>query len=208
MITRRETLAWLARALLAGATSRACGSVEAREATDPGTPGGHPHGYGRDPSLLRPFVPWPLTLTAAQRRLVTRLADLMLPADERSPAASTLELPAFIDEWISAPYPEQRADRELLRAGLLWLDRAASGSFEALDDAAARRILDRICDQRTAADRQAAAFFARLRHICLTGYYTTAAGVADLGYVGYQPSSRFAGPPPEVLARLQLPPER
>jgi hypothetical protein len=48
-------------------------------------------------------------LDDSQRRLVTFLADLILPEDEYGPAASALRVPDFIDEWVSAPYPKQRA---------------------------------------------------------------------------------------------------
>src|SRR3546814_5507473 len=41
------------------------------------------HGYGRDPDLMAPKVPWPLTLSTAQRATIDLLGDLILPADER-----------------------------------------------------------------------------------------------------------------------------
>ena len=46
----------------------------------------------------------------------------MLPADARSPSGGTLPLDAFLDEWISAPYPPQQQDRALIMPGLAWLD--------------------------------------------------------------------------------------
>ncbi len=64
-------------------------------------------------------------------------------------------------------------------------------------------------DTHVPADRGGAAggesqtrFFRRFRRICLIGYYPTPTGVAELGYIGYPPSARFAGPPPPVLAML------
>ena len=50
----------------------------------------------------------------------TELADLILPAEGDYPAPSKLGTPAFINEWISAPYPDQHRDRVLIVNGLAW----------------------------------------------------------------------------------------
>jgi hypothetical protein len=194
--SRRETIAWIGRAV---ATLAASPSVAAGTAT-----------IGYDPDLLAPVVPWPLTLNAAQRAAVAALADVLLPADERSPAASALGVPAFVDEWVSAPYPLQQADRAAILELLAWLDKEAAAlgaaSFAKLGEAGQGALCDRICDAASAleADRQAAGFFDRFRIICLGAYYTTEAGMADIGYVGNMPSATFSGPPDEVLERLGL----
>src|SRR5437764_1353438 len=70
-------------------------------------------GYGSDPKLNEVYNPgdlWPLTFTREQRRTVSILCDLIIPADDRSPSAGQLMVPDFIDEWISAPYPRQQED--------------------------------------------------------------------------------------------------
>ena len=55
----------------------------------------------------------------------------------------------FIDEWISAPYPQQRADRELILKGLPWLNAEAfrrfRKTFDAASDAQRAAIADDIC---------------------------------------------------------------
>jgi hypothetical protein len=48
-----------------------------------------------------------------------------LPADANSPAASAVGVPAFIDEWVSAPYPDQQQHRGVIRGGLAWLNTEA-----------------------------------------------------------------------------------
>ena len=199
MLSRRETLAWLLRAL---AVAAAPTDAQVPQRADP--PPWADAGYGRDPPLIDPRRPWPLTLTSDQLAAVARLSDLLLPADDRSPAASTLGIPAFIDEWVSAPYPSQRADRLTILGGLRWLDQHARGAFATLDAMSADELLRSICDVQSAVDRTAADFFACFRRVCLIGYYTTDEGRRDLGYVGDQPSDRFAGPPADVLARLGL----
>jgi hypothetical protein len=220
MTTRRDTLAWLMRAISLTAVGPAAAfRASAAAATAPIGPG-----YGTDPDLRHPTRPWPLTLDQDQLKTVTRLADLILPADAHSPAASAVGVPEFVDEWVSAPYPDQMADRPVLLAGLQWLDQAAGGRFVDLSDAKAGEILDSICGEytergrparapaplagdgagETPALREAANFFRRFRAICITGFYTTPEGWADIGYVGNKPSNGYDGPPPEVLARLPI----
>lgn len=205
MTTRRDTLAWLMQALsLTAAGPALARGFGAEPMPAPNSVPGPALGYGKDPDLRHPVRPWPLTLDREQTRAVTRLADLILPADEHSPSASALDVPAFVDEWVSAPYPAQLADRMVVLEGLARLDQAAGGRFADLPDERAGALLDRICDPKTADDPQAADFFRRFRNICMTGFYTTAEGWADLGYVGNKPSASFPEPPPEVLARLKL----
>jgi len=47
--------------------------------------------------------------------------------------------------------------------------------------------------------KTAAQFFKRSRDLTAGGFYTTPAGMKDLGYTGNVPTATFAGPTPEVL---------
>jgi hypothetical protein len=170
-------------------------------------------GYGTDPKLLRVYYPgqvWPLTLTAAQRRLAGVLVDLIIPADEHSPSASAVGVVDFIDEWLSAPYPDNQRDREMVLRGLRWLDaeamRRAGKAFAALEAARQHGICDDICDAARAAPRHrtAARFFARYRDLTAGGFYSSPAGRSDLNYTGNVALTRFDGPPAELLKRLNL----
>ena len=53
--------------------------------------------YGTDPIVSNPTVPWPLTLTDAQRDQVAVLSDIICPADERGPSATEVGVPDVID---------------------------------------------------------------------------------------------------------------
>src|SRR5579863_7832815 len=53
-----------------------------------------------DPDVLHPFVPWELTLTPDELRTVTALCDMIIPTDDKSPSASQVGIPDFIDEWV------------------------------------------------------------------------------------------------------------
>jgi hypothetical protein len=170
-------------------------------------------GYGTDPALMkewRPGGPWPLTLGVAARLTTAALCDLIIPADEVSPSASSVGVVDFIDEWISAPYPQQRADRALILPGLTWIDAESQGrfgnAFAALQPAQREAIANDICSPAKAAPNAATAarFFAKMRDLTAGGFYTTPVGMKDIGYVGNVPLAKFDGPPPEVLKKLGL----
>jgi hypothetical protein len=168
-------------------------------------------GYGTDPKLNAIYNPgdfWPLTLTVPQRGTATALADIILPADEYGPAASELRVTDYLDEWVSAPYPAQRADRAVIPPGLDWLDgesaRRFNARFAALTREQSHALCDDVCYTATAKPefRQGAIFFSRFRAVAAGAYYCTSAGWKAIGYIGNLPLARFDGPPPEVLTRL------
>jgi Gluconate 2-dehydrogenase subunit 3 len=203
---RRTTIKWV---LAASAAWPLAGKGAARAAA-PLTA----RGYGTDPDLLAVYRPgelWPLTFTAAQRRLAITLADIIIPADERSPSASAVGVVEFIDEWVSAPYPANQEDRAVVLDGFTWLDaeaaRRSGRAFSALRTAEQHAICDDICDESRAVRqlRAAARFFALYRNLTACGFYTTPVGRQDLGYVGNVARARFDGPPPALLAKLNLP---
>ena len=47
------------------------------------------------------------------------------------------------------------------------------------------------------------AFFSRMRNLTATGYFTSKAGIADIGYMGNTPH-QWAGPPQDVLEEFGL----
>ncbi len=170
-------------------------------------------GYGTDPDLLKHYGPgvlWPLTLGEHQRRVATALCDLIVPADAEGPGAVAVGVVDFINEWVSAPYPQQMLDRKLVLAGFEWLDAEAGRRFSRDFGGAGveqrSAICDDICDAAGAGERfrEAAAFFARYRDLTIGGFCTSPEGRRYLGYVGNVPLSSFDGPPPEVLKLVGL----
>lgn len=165
-------------------------------------------GIGADPDLLKKEIPWPRVLTAEEKRLVTVLGDLIIPADEFGPAASSVGVPDFIDEWVSAPYDQQKRDRETLRKGLAWLDQEAERRFKAgFANASPEQqtaLLEDIVTEGSQARKQALSFFRLLRDRVAGGYYSTPEGWRALGYTGNTPQIEFAGPPAEALKQLGL----
>ncbi len=220
-ISRRTALKVIASATALGAAPAACdpgdpaapasGQAPSRSADSADRSRGNPLAAGSpsDPDLLAPVVPWERVLTDQELRLVAALADVIIPADERSPSASAVGVPAYIDEYVSAPRHE--AELTLLRGGLAWLNRAARERFGAVDfpaltETRKHEICDPICyePQAPAHLKAQARFFDLFRDMTATGFWTTEAGMRDLGYVGNVPLPSFEGPPPEVLERLGL----
>ena len=169
--------------------------------------------YGTDPALNKTYKPgdfWPLTLNERQRATTRTLADLILPAEENFPAASSVGTVEFIDEWISAPYPAQQADRRIVLEGLVWLDAEAGrrfgADFAALPIDRQSAIADDVCYLERAKPEfaSAAVFFAKFRNLVSGGYYASQKGWKDIGYVGNVPSVTFNGPPRKVLEQLGL----
>lgn len=170
-------------------------------------------GYGTDPDLTRNYKPgdvWPLTLTDAQRSTAAALCDTIIPADSQGPGAAAVGVHDFIDEWISAPYPDQQGARQPILDGLAWLDaegrRRFGKDFAELDADQSAAICRDVCHAPDAKPEfaAAAAFFALFRDLTSGGFHSTPVGAKDLGYVGNIPLAEFAGPPPEVLRHLGL----
>lgn len=207
-VDRRVTLKWLMGAMAAGQLA-ACGQG-AKGLSWPELEAIKAAGIGEDPDLINPVVPWPLTMSPAQLELTAELVDLILPGEGTIPAPSQVGVPAFIDEWVSAPYPDQHRDRVLIVNGLAWLDeesKVRTGVPFVRAEARARTgILDDIAFREKVKPglEKPAEFFGRLRSLTLGAFYTTSEGWADIGYMGNRPSTGdYAGPPPEALAHIK-----
>lgn len=209
-LDRRTALRWMLTASAGLALARHLPGAPAGPARAAAPSG---RGYGTDPELNREYRPgdvWPLTFTDAQRRAAAALCGLIIPAEGAVPSAAELQVHDFIDEWISAPYPDQARDRPLILAGLAWLDAEAQRrfgrDFAGLSGPQASAVADDLCHAPDARPEhaEAARFFARFRDLTAGGFYTTPEGMKDIGYVGNLPLIEFKGPPPEVLQRLGL----
>lgn len=216
-LDRRTTIKWLAATMAAGYAGcsgddkylgdeipggRSPGPLLGTAATTATT------GYGVDPDVMNPSVPWPLTLTDTQLEATSALCDTILPADDRSPAASAVGVPDFIDEWVSAPYPQQQADRELILNGLEWLEQQSreryGASFAAAEERERAALIDAMAGNGGAAPQpEQDSFFRRFRWLTVGAFYTTEAGIADVGYIGNVAiSGEYPGPTEEAMVHL------
>jgi hypothetical protein len=207
-IDRRAAIQWMLGAAAAIATRDA-----ALLATDDLAAPITAKGYGPDPSMVKIYKPgdvWPLTLTEPQRRTTQALCDVIVPGDEASPSASAVGVPDFMDEWVSAPYPDQAKDRPLLLDGLRWIEEEAQRrhymTFAELSTEQQTAICETFADAAKAKliDVRAATFFKRFRDLAFGAWCTTPDGMKAIGYVGNMPSGIFEGPPTEALKHVGL----
>lgn len=210
---RREAIKWMVTAAATVPAFSADSFAAPPKGSFPGATSGMAHGYGTDPKLLPVYKPgqlWDLTFSDAQMKTVSALCDVIIPADDKSPAASEVGVPEFIDEWISAPYPQQQSDRKVVLEGLAWLEKESQKRFQkdfaSLSEEQKHNICDDICYSGKAKKefKNGARFFSKFRSLTAGGFYTTPKGMKDIGYVGNLPQLAFHGPPKAVLEKLGL----
>lgn len=154
-------------------------------------------GYGTDPKLTKPEkAPWSRIMVPAQLQTAAILADFILPATASAPSASSLGIPDFVDEWVSAPYPDQLKDRPIVMNGL-----NALGAQVLKADAAGRTAALKALQASN--DPASVSFWKKFRRLTIGAYYTTPEGFKDIGYIGNVPRTSDPGPSPEVKAALE-----
>lgn len=208
-ISRRHAL----KGLLGGAAGVAAAPAMAAPNHTEAAPPVHASRFVfHDPDFMAGVkFPWEKLLTAEELATTQALADLILPKDETSPAASEVGVPDFINEWVSAEYPAHQEDRETIRGGLSWLNTESfkrfEKGFEALAEAQQTQIVDDICGAAEVKPehRVGAAFFKRFRQLCVGGYYSHSQTWKSLGYVGNMSiGGPYPGVLPEVVEKLGL----
>ena len=214
--TRRATLMWLTAAIAAGCSrDTGAGDVPVRESAR------KLHGlepaakisgetYGFDPDRLMPSVPWSLTMSEPQLAVTAKLSALIVPEEGRGAAADKPGTEYYVDEWVSAPYPEQKQDRTAILPLLDTVEADCRDRFDVSAVDASAEQLQAILDEFAWSDRIAegrekdAAAFSRLRRIVVGVYATSEAGRADLGYLGNRPIlGPYPGPTDEALQHLR-----
>ena len=167
-----------------------------------------PRGTPSDPVLQVARADWPMKLS--QRELVTlaALCDMIIPADAKSPAASTVGAHRYINEWASRPGGDTSLVR--VRGGLAWLDRESQARFGKRFHLATNAQRTAICDDicylpKAKPEHQfAAQFFDTIRDQTATAFYTTPQGWKDLGYIGNVALPKFEGPSAQIRKMIGL----
>ena len=153
-------------------------------------------------STAKPFVP--KFFTATEYRLVSVLADIVIPKDERSGGATDAGVPEFMDFMMI----DQPARQVAMRGGLAWLDVECQRRYDKIflncTDAERTAVLDDIAWPATAKPDFAhgVAFFTNFRDLTASGFWTTRMGIDDLQYIGNRSVARWNGCPPEALKKL------
>lgn len=217
--SRRDALkAMAAAAVLPVLSSVPLADVEAQAspavATPPTAPvplvRAGPRGDAWDPDLLNPRKDWPRKLSAAEMETIGALCDVIIPADAKSPSATAVGAHHYINEHVSAPGEGNARDLVRVRGGISWLNLESQKRFKRrfskLSSDQKRQICDDICYVPKAKTEFAAGarFFSLVRNLTATAFYTTDAGMKDVGYVGNMALPRWDLPPAAVLKKLGL----
>jgi hypothetical protein len=140
--------------------------------------------------------------TSHEMQTITLLADIVIPADEKSGSASDAKVPEFI-EFIVKDIP---ANQVPMRGGLRWLDMQCYSRFgktfvESNHDQQLEMINEIAFPLKAKPEmKPGVAFFNRMRDLTASGFYTSQIGVKDLGYVG-NTANKWEGVPKDVLAQ-------
>jgi hypothetical protein len=149
-------------------------------------------GYGTDPNVVTPKSTWPRTLTLYDRHFLAALSDIILPAHGREPAPSEIGIDDFFDDWLSAPYNQQIADRSQILSGLDLVNDVAlrlfGADFLTVSNVRKREIIDEIIK----AEGEGRAFFVRIRYLVVGAYFTSDVGMRAIGYRGNIPLRQAA----------------
>ena len=143
--------------------------------------------------------------TPHELQTVTVLSDIIIPADERSGSASQAGVPAFIEFMMK----DQPRNQTPMRGGIRWLDNTCmkryGKQFVQCTKAQQIDMVEQIAYPKLAKPdmTQGASFFSMMRNMTATGFYTSAMGIKDIGYVGNVPN-QWDGVPEDVLKQYGL----
>ena len=174
--TRRELLQRIAAAAFAGPIGAAAAqTVHHATAEEAANSGG----------VYRPKLFTPHEFSTLQK-----LCELIVPGASKGHAAEFIDLLASQNPGMAAIYT----------GGLAWIDhameRGGNATFLAARVEDQKALLDQIAYRRNATPELAAGvrFFEWARRMTVDAYYTSAAGIQELGYLGNKASKEFKPP--------------
>jgi gluconate 2-dehydrogenase gamma chain len=164
----------------------------------------HVHGMVEQAKPARgPYKP--RALTAHEYATLQELVDLILPASQRSKGALAAGAAEFIDFLCSAN-DEMAA---IYTGGLGWLDREITrrhnAKFKDAQPAQQTALLDLIAYKKNASPalNPGIEFFTWARNMTVDAYYSSRAGIAELGFMGNGAMSQFSVPVEAVQYALK-----
>src|SRR5215470_12857676 len=146
----------------------------------------------------------PKFFTRCEYAIVTVLADLIIPRDERSGSASDAGVPEFMDFMMV----DQPLRQTAMRGGLAFIDHLCEArydkSFIESTDAERKQVLNDVAypGKVDPAFAQGKAFFSSFRDLTASGFWTSKMGIEDLQYLGNKPVAEWKGCPSEALEHL------
>lgn len=199
MINRRESLRYITLASISTGYLASCTPEEAEQMIHEAHQK-YPELSEKDKELLLQAF-----FTDGERETVRQLANLILPADDRSPSAEETGVVEFI-EFIMLDKPENQTK---MRGGLKWMDlesiKRFGKDFKDIIESEQKQILDDIAYPDTAKEEfsHGVNFFNTFRDFVATGYFSSKQGVEDIGYMG-NVHTVWQGAPQEWLDKLNV----
>jgi len=141
----------------------------------------------------------PKFFTPEEFSTITVLADIIIPKDDISGAASDAKVADFIEFIVK----DDTSFQTPLRGGLRWLDMHCLSNYEkAFKDCTAEQqieVVDQIAYPEKAKPEMnyGVSFFNLMRNLTATGFYATEIGWKDMGYVGNK-ANQWNGVPEDV----------
>jgi len=175
-MNRRELLVRISAAALAGPLS-----AEAAQ---------HVHEAAAEAAAATNGTYSPKALNAHEYGTLTSLCEMIVPGASKGGAAEFIDL-------LSSQNPQMLA---IYTGGLAWLDHAMdrqyNATFLAAKPADQKAMLDKISYRRNSTPDLAAGihFFDWARRMTVDAYYTSAAGIKEIGYMGNKGQSQFHVP--------------
>ncbi|MCP5112528.1 MAG: gluconate 2-dehydrogenase subunit 3 family protein [bacterium] len=131
----------------------------------------------------------------AQGKMLDRLSEIIIPADERSPGAREAKVTLFIDVMVS---DGGKALQRQWTAGLEAVDEEAARQhgrpFLELTSGEQESVIARMARNERRPANELERFFVRLKRMTVDGYYTSKIGIhQDLEYKGNTAISEFPG---------------
>ena len=154
----------------------------------------HVHGIAADEKIAGTYNPKALTLHEFKTLQV--LADLIIPSDDRGPAATAAGVCDFID-LLASQNPQLLA---IYTGGIAWLDHSSqrlySKDFAASAPQQQTQLLDLIAYRKNESPilGPGIRFFDWARRMVVDAYYTSPAGIKAIGYLGNTAVAKFEIP--------------
>lgn len=139
----------------------------------------------------------PKALNPHEYETLRKLADWIIPAGDHRQGA----LEAGAADWIDLMSSESEQMLGIYSGGLAWLDSAMrrmhGATFTAATAAQQRELLDLIAYKKNESPMYGPGirFFAFARKMIVDAYYTSPAGIEELGYMGNKAVAKFEVPP-------------
>jgi hypothetical protein len=168
----------------------------------------HVHDHAAAEKKKTAGVYQPKLLNDHEYKTVARLSELIIPKDEVSASALEAGAPEFID--IIASHNVEIATT--MTGGLAWLDRAMERkhgtAFLASTPEQQTAMLDIIAYEKNATPETGPGirFFNWMRRLTADAFYTSPAGIKDVGYLGNKGMTTFVIPEAAIQYALKKSP--